>query len=172
MQAMSNTRKCGVLGVLVLVLLLSLLLTAGTASAGGQAYGPHEWNAVWYPPNELISEVPFSFALPVMMDDPLGTGKVTYRAVLTLTDEYVDPKTGYYHAIFQYDFYKDGVLAWHCSDADHYVKDLDARLAQRFAAPEVAYGQGAYAGWEAHLISGFSGAGTSIWAMKGYFVGQ
>jgi hypothetical protein len=45
-------------------------------------------------------------------------------------------------------------------------------MSARHAAPGVAYGVAGspYAGWETRLISGYSGGGSAIWAMKAYFV--
>jgi len=165
--------KKGLLLVVLAAFALALLASAvGPAAAKGPALGQLKWSAVWYPPTNTISlpDGSLIFEMQVMMDNPLGPGKVRYDAVITLGDGYSDALGT--HVGGYYDFYTlDGQPAWHCPRWDHYV-DPDAPSLHRYALPEVAYGaaESPYHGWEAHLTRGQSAGEARPWTMKGYFV--
>jgi len=165
--------KKGLLVVVLATVALALLASAiGTAAAKGPSLGHLNWNAVWYPPTNAISQPDGSviFEMQVKMDDPLGPGKVRYNSVITLNGGYSDALG--MHVSGYYDFYApDGRLAWRCSLWDHYV-DPNAPMPHRYALPDVAYGAAGspYDGWEAHLTRGQSAGEAQPWTMKGYFV--
>ncbi len=165
-------KKSLLLVVLAALALALLASTVGPAAAKGPAAGRLNWNAVWYPPTDTIplSDGSFVFEMQVLMDDPLGPGKVRYDAVITLDDGYSDELGT--HVTGYYDFYApDGHLAWQCSLWDHYI-DPNAPMPLRYALPDVAYGADGspYDGWEAHLTTGRSAGEARPWAMKGHFV--
>ena len=85
--------KKGLLVVVLATVALALLASAiGTAAAKGPSPGHLNWNAVWYPPTNAISQPDgsFIFEMQVKMDDPLGPGKVRYNSVITLNGGYSD----------------------------------------------------------------------------------